>query len=147
MTGSAKPRVLVVDEDLLFTVRIETTLRKLGYDVFVTGNAEEAVTIAEAMDLSLVIINFGREGLQPMETTAKLKAVYQPALVLGYISHKLIPGLRDQAREAGCDMLVANSAMVLRLVPLVERLAPIDGSAARIVEAEELAEEQEDAAP
>ena len=136
-----KPCVLVIDEDLLFSTRVESTLRKLGYDVLVTGNPEEAIAIAEASTLGLTIINFGREGLRPLETVAKLKGMFQPAPVLGFLSHKLMPSVRDTAREAGCDLLVANSALVLRLAQLVQRLAPLDGSVAQIVEAEELAEE------
>ncbi len=95
--------------------------------------------------MSLTIINFGREGLLPIETTARLKAVYQPAPILGFVSHKLIPGLRDASREAGCDLLVANSALVLRLAQLVAHLAPLDGSVAQIVEAEEFADETDGA--
>lgn len=141
---TTKPLVLVIDEDLLFSIRIETTLKKLGYEVTVTGDPEEALAIAERDLLSLTILNYGREGLRPLETTAKLKAVYQPPPILGFLSHKLIPEVRAAAREAGCDLLVANSALVLRLAQLVERLAPLDGSVAQIVEAEELAGEPEE---
>lgn len=140
---AVKPCVLVIDEDLLFSIRVETTLRKLGYDVLVTASPEEAISIAEGERLDLTIINFGRENLQPLDTVAKIKEARQPAPVMGFLSHKLIPGVREAAREAGCDLLVANSALVLRLAQLVQRLAPLDGSVAQIVEAEELAEEAE----
>ena len=140
---TTKPRVLVIDEDLLFSTRVESTLHKLGYEVLVTADSDEGIAFAEANEISLTILNFGRDGLHPLETVAALKAVYQPAPVLGFLSHKLIPGVRDSAREAGCDLLVANSALVLRLPQLVERLAPLDGSVAQIVEAEEIAEEPE----
>jgi len=138
-----KPRILVIDEDLLFSVRVETTLQKSGYDVYVTSSPEEALEVARENPLSLVIFNYGREALKPMETTTRLKALYQPAPVLGFLSHKLIPGVREAAREAGCDLLVANSALVLRLAKLVEKLAPLDGSVSQIVEAEEFADEEE----
>ena len=140
---TTKPRVLVIDEDLLFSTRVESTLLKLGYDVLVTADPDEGISVAETNALSLTILNFGREGLRPLETVAALKGVYQPAPVLGFLSHKLIPAIRDAAREAGCDLLVANSALVLRLAQLVERLAPLDGSVAQIVEAEEIAEAPE----
>lgn len=140
---TTKPCILVIDEDLLFSTRVESTLGKLGYDVLVTGNPDEAIEIAEENALSLTIINFGRDGLRPIETVARLKSAYQPAPVLGFLSHKLIPGMKDAAREAGCDLLVANSALVLRLAQLVHRLAPLDGSVAQIVEAEEIAEAAE----
>jgi len=140
----SKPRVLVIDEDLLFSTRVESTLGKLGYEVFVTNDPEEAVEIAESSRLALTIVNFGREGLEPLKTVAKLKLVFQPSPILGFLSHKLIPDVRDEAREAGCDLLVANSALVMRLPQLMQRLAPLDGSVPQIVEAEELAGETED---
>jgi CheY-like chemotaxis protein len=139
----AKPGILVIDEDLLFSVRVETTLQKRGYEVYVAVDPDDALAIAETNVLNLIIINFGREGLRPLETTTKLKALFQPAPILGFLSHKLIPSIREQARDAGCDLLVANSALVLRLSQLVEKLAPIDGSVSQIVEAEEIAEEAE----
>ena len=142
-----RPRVMVIDEDLLFSIRIETTLKKLGYEVYVTKNPEEALSIAQEDRLSLTILNYGREALNPLDTTAKLKALLQPAPILGFLSHKLIPDIRVAAREAGCDLLVANSALVMRLPQLVARLAPLDGSVAQIVEAEELAEEPEGKSP
>lgn len=138
---TARPQVLVMDEDLLFSVRIEKTLQTAGYEVHVTGNREEALEIAGGHHLALTIINFGRENLSPLETTSKLKAMPNSAPVLGFLSHKLIPQVRAQAMEAGCDLLVANSALVMRLPQLVEKLAPLDGSAAQIIEAEEAAGE------
>jgi CheY-like chemotaxis protein len=135
-----KPRVLVIDEDLLFSTRVENTLRTLGYDVYVTSHPDEAVAIAQDNLLSLAIINFGREGLRPLETTVRLKDVCQAPPVLAFVSHKLIPETRDSARDAGCDLLVANSAVALRLPQLAARLAPLDGSVAQIVEAEEFAD-------
>ena len=139
---AARPQVLVIDEDLLFSVRIEKTLQKAGYDVHVSGNREEALEIARGHHLALTIINFGRENLAPLETTEKLKGQPNSAPVLGFISHTMIPEVRPKAMEAGCDLLVANSALTLRLRQLVEKLAPLDGSAAQIIEAEEAAGEE-----
>ncbi|HLJ53651.1 MAG TPA: response regulator [Chthonomonadaceae bacterium] len=142
MTTAPTPRlrVLVIDEDLLFSTRVESTLLKLGYDVDVVSDPDQAVEMAADYRPALTILNFGREGLRPLETVSKLKEQDQPGPVLGFLSHKLIPDVREAAREAGCDLLVPNSALVMRLAPLVERLAPRDGSYAQIVEAEELAE-------
>ena len=141
--AETRPRVLVIDEDLLFSVRIEKTLQKLGYEVYVAGSSEEALDTAEGHSLALTIINYGRENLSPLATTEKLKALPQPAPVLGFVSHKLIPQIRPDAMSAGCDLLVANSALTMRLPQLVEKLAPLDGSAAMIIEAEEFEEEEE----
>ena len=45
--------------------------------------------------------------------------------------------------RAGVDLLVANSAMAMRLPQLVTKLAPRDGSQATIPDAKEFTEEEE----
>jgi CheY-like chemotaxis protein len=137
------PEVLVIDDELFFSVRIETTLKKIGYGVHVVGNREEAILQAERRPPALVIINFGRDSLTPAETVRKLKALPQPAPVLGFVSHIHIPQIRPNAMAAGCDLLVANSALSMRLPQLAAKLAPLDGSQIRVAEAAQVAEEEE----
>jgi CheY-like chemotaxis protein len=140
-TGAA---VLVVNDDLFFTARIESTLRRLGYQVAVARSLEDAVASAEARPPALAIVNFGSERINPPEVVRHLKALPHPAPVLGFVSHTWIPQVRPNALAVGCDLLVANSAIHRRLPQLVVRLAPLDGSAARVQEAASLAEDEED---
>ncbi|HZO90458.1 MAG TPA: hypothetical protein VFB38_19180 [Chthonomonadaceae bacterium] len=136
-----RPEVLVVEDDLFFAVRIETVLKRLGYAVRVVGTGEEAVRQASQRPPALVILNYGRAHLEPDVVVRKLKALPHPAPVLGFLSHKLLPQARPNAKAAGVDLLVANSALSLRLPQLAARLAPLDGSPARVEEAAELAED------
>ncbi len=142
-----RPEVLVVEDDLFFSVRIETTLKHLGYAVRVMENSEAAVARAAQHPPALVIVNFGSERLSPGEVVKRLKALPHPAPVLGFVSHKWIPQVRPNALAAGVDLLVANSALSMRLPQLAAKLAPMDGSAARVSEAAELAGEDEEAQP
>jgi two-component system KDP operon response regulator KdpE len=139
-----QPEVLVVEDDLFFSVRIETTLKRLGYGVQVVVNGAAAVARAAQHPPALVIVNFGSAKLTPGEVVKQLKALPHPAPVLGFVSHKWIPQVRPNALAAGVDLLVANSALSMRLPQLVARLAPLDGSAVNMQAAAQVADDAEE---
>ncbi len=136
--------VLIVEDDLFFSVRIETTLKRLGYRVQVVNHGEQALALAEARTPALVIVNFGSDRLTPAETVRKLKALPHPPPILGFVPHKWMPQVRPAAIEAGVDLLVANSALSMRLPQLAAKLAPLDGAAISLAEAAEIAAEGEE---
>jgi len=136
--------ILVIEDDLFFGVRIEKTLQRLGYGVRMAKSRDEALALAEAHRPALVIVNFGREPLDPPEVVRRIKALPHAPPVLGFISHKWMPQVRPNAMAAGCDLLVANSALSMRLPQLVAKLAPQDGSAVSVSEAAQMAEEEGD---
>ncbi|GDX39899.1 hypothetical protein LBMAG21_01910 [Armatimonadota bacterium] len=133
------PLILVVENDLMFAIRIESVLKKLGYRVKTFGDASRAVEFATEQTLFLSIVSIGREKLAPLEVIARLKALPNPAPVLGFLSHTLIPEVRDRAKAAGCDLLVPNSSVVTRLPLLIERFKAKAGKA---LEFEALEEEE-----
>ncbi len=120
--------ILIVEGDLLFSVRIETTLKKLGYRTTVIGNGAKAMTYlaespAEASP-TLVIANFGSGRLDPLSFLEQLKLLPNPPLALGFVPHGKLPEMRPLLKAAGCDLLVANSAIAAHLPKLVARLLP-----------------------
>lgn len=139
-----RPGVLVVDDDLLFATRIESVLTKSGYAPKVIDNEPEAVAWAREHRLALSIVNFNSKNIPAAEVVEKLKALPHPAPALGFVSHTWIPQVRPNAMAAGCDLLVANSALAMRLPQLVAKLAPLDGSAARLAEAAALGADEDE---
>ncbi len=117
-----QPEALVVEDDLFFSVRIETMLQKMGYAVFVATTHDAAVAQAQKRAPAIVIINFGGERTTPGETVKQIKALSPTTPVLGFVSHVWMPQVRPNAMAAGCDLLVANSALTMRLPQLVEKL-------------------------
>ncbi len=133
-TDSAQPDVLVVDEGLFFAVRIEKALERLGYRVRVVTRADAAIEQVRDAKPDLVIVDFGSAGLSPAELVARIKSLADPPRVLGFVSHKMLPELRPLAEAAGCDVLVANSAISMRLPDLVADLVPRHGSDERVTQ-------------
>src|SRR5579871_6709704 len=130
--GRGGAEVLIVDDDLLFSVRIETGLKRLGYTVTVAGSGAAAFKSASTNPPALAIVNFGNARIPAFEIVQELKAQERPPTILGFVSHTKLVELRPAAKEAGCDLLVANSALALRLPQLAARLAPLDGSGVQV---------------
>jgi CheY-like chemotaxis protein len=121
-TEVEKPKVLVLEDDLMFSVRIEKTLTHLGYAPSIFTHSAEAIAFAEQNTLHLALINFSSEQQSPGEVVKRIKAQPDPPPVLGYCSHVSMPQIRPNAMAAGCNLLVANSALTMRLPQLVAKV-------------------------
>lgn len=122
---------LVVDNDLFFTVRIEKTLIAMGYRVCVAMDRTTALAAVATTTPGLVLVAFGKAELDPVALVQQLKALPAPPQVLGYIAHVRLPAVREEARQAGCDLLVPHSAVHTRLPLLIDRLQARDMAAAQ----------------
>lgn len=119
---SEKPKVLVLEDDLMFSVRIEKTLAHLGYAPSIFTHSAEAIAFAEQNTLRFALVNFSSEQQSPGEVVKRIKAQPNPPPVLGYCSHVSMPQIRPNAMAAGCNLLVANSALTMRLPQLVAKV-------------------------
>ena len=131
------PNALVIEDDLFFSVRIEKTLQKMGYAVEVATTTEQALSRAAAVSPDLVLVHFGNERLDAAATVEHLKTAHPAARVLGHVSHVNMAFVRPNAIRAGCDLLVANSALTMRLPQLVEKLLGGQANAAPETEDDE----------
>ncbi len=120
--GAEEREVIVLEDDLFFSVRIEKTLAHLGLRAIVCTTAAEALTHLEGKAPAMVIANFGSTQQAPGEVVKRAKALPNPPPVLGYVSHVWLDEVRPNAMAAGCDLLVANSALTRRLPQLVAQL-------------------------
>ena len=140
---SDSKKALVIDEDMFFAMRAEATLRKMGYEAKLLGTFQEALAYSRENDLCLTLMSYGKERLRPLELTRELKTLSPNCPILGYISHGEIPMMRPLSKEAGCDLLIANSAFATRLPQMIQKLAPLNGGAPKIAEAEQIGMEGE----
>jgi DNA-binding response OmpR family regulator len=133
---------LIVESDLLFSVRLERALAAAGFEPHVVGQIEEGVR-ACAYAPALAIVNCGSPRLPGAEAVRALRAALPDLPILGYMPHTRMPELKAAAREAGCDLVVANSAVAQRLPRILERLlaSRYDREAMERLESEEEAED------
>lgn len=121
------PRILLIEDDLFFQARILSALKKRGYPTETAATPEDALAKAQAARPALVILNLAAPRLGGLDLVRQLKALPDPPRVLTFLSHVLIPAVRDEALAAGADMLCANSAIALRLPDLVDEALRVEG--------------------
>ena len=121
MPTAATKKVLAVLEDLFFTVKINESAKRAGLSVAFVKSQRDALDQA-AGHPALIILDLNFSSVNPVELIQKLKA--DPELrkisLLGYVSH--VQGeLKQEAQEAGCDMVLARSAFSQNLLQIMNR--------------------------
>jgi PleD family two-component response regulator len=113
-------RVLAAVSDLFFSVKLTEAAKRAGLALeFVKEPKELLEKAVSAQKPSLIIFDLNFEALQPLKLIGKLKgkAETKGISLIGYLSH-VQAELKQQAQEAGCDMVLARSAFSQNL-PLI----------------------------
>lgn len=121
MPISGNRRVLAVIEDLLFTVKIADAAKRNGLQAQFVKTEEDALNAAAEKPL-LVILDLNINAVNPIQLIAKLKEVGAKTAIIAFVSH--VQGeLKQQAHDAGADMVMARSAFSTNLVQILKRHA------------------------
>ncbi|MBZ5515457.1 MAG: hypothetical protein LAN62_11590 [Acidobacteriia bacterium] len=121
--------ILVVVEDLVFLSKIQQTAQMLGIPVEAVAPTE-AHERACAPSVSAVIVDLNPRSGSAIDLVKALKADARIAgtPVIGFLSH--VQGdLAAAARTAGCDRVLARSAMAKQLPELLKAVAHKDPTA------------------
>lgn len=114
-------KVLAVVEDLFFTVKINESAKRAGLGITFVKSEHDALEQAK-LHPALIIVDMNFQGVDPLNLIRKLKAdeLTRGINLLGYLSH--IQGeLKQQAQEAGCNMVLARSAFSQNLPQILKR--------------------------
>ena len=116
-------RVLAAVSDLFFSVKLTEAAKRAGLALeFVKEPKELLEKAVSAQKPSLIIFDLNFEALQPLKLIGKLKgkAETKGISLIGYLSH-VQAELKQQAQEAGCDMVLARSAFSQNLPVIFKR--------------------------
>jgi PleD family two-component response regulator len=116
-------RVLAVVSDLFFSVKLSEAAKRNGLALEFVKEGKDVLEKAKARP-SLIVFDLNFEAVNPLTLIAKLKgnAETKGISLIGYLSH--IQGeLKLQAQEAGCDMVMARSALSLNMLQIFKRHA------------------------
>ena len=118
MEGSNTAVVLL--NDLMFRVKIEEALKRVGFIPLFTSSAAEARQSIQA-GAQLAVIDLNYSGARPLEVISELKSDPHARSVhlLAYVSH-VQTDLRKAAEERGCDQVIARSALIPALLRIAE---------------------------
>ncbi len=114
-------KVLAVVSDLFFSVKLTDAAKRSGLSLEFVKEPKEVLVKAQEKP-SLIIFDLNMESAEPLKLIAKLKGKTETKGIslIGYLSH--IQGeLKQQAQEAGCDMVLARSAFSQNLPQIFKR--------------------------
>jgi CheY-like chemotaxis protein len=116
-------KVLAVLEDLFFTVKINESAKRAGVPVEFVKSETDVLDRAKTMP-SLIILDLNFSAINPLKLIGTLKGDPQTKKIdlVGYVSH--IQGeLKQQAQDAGCNVVLARSAFSQNLPQILKRHA------------------------
>jgi PleD family two-component response regulator len=116
-------RVLAVVSDLFFSVKLTEAAKRAGMALEFVKEPLEVIEKAKSRP-QLIVFDLNFESVDPLSLIGKLKSSAETKSIslIGYISH--IQGeLKQQAQEAGCDMVMARSAFSQNLSQIFKRHA------------------------
>ena len=114
-------RVLAVVSDLFFSSKLTEAAKRAGLSLEFVKDGSEVLGKAKEQP-SLIIFDLNYEVAQPLMLIAQLKQSDETRSIslIGYLSH--VQGeLKQQAQEAGCDMVMARSALSQNLPQIFKR--------------------------
>ena len=113
--------VLAVVEDLFFTVKINEAAKRAGLPAKFVKSEMDALHQA-ARGPAVIIVDLNCASVDTLELIRKLKAdeATNKISLIGYVSH--VQGeLKQQAQDAGCDIVLARSAFSQNLPQILKR--------------------------
>lgn len=120
MPNQGNKKILVVIEDLLFTVKIADAARRTGLQTQFVKTEEDALNAAADKPM-LVIVDLNANSVDPVSLIPKLKNLGRIP-VIAFVSH--VQGeLKQKAHDAGADMVMARSAFSTNLPQILKRHA------------------------
>jgi PleD family two-component response regulator len=122
MEKHGKKKILAVVEDLLFTVKISDAAKRAGLDVEFVKSERDVIEKATSEKPLLIILDLNFSAVQPLKLISKMKSNgdMKQISVIGYLSH--VQGeLKQQAQEAGANIVMARSAFSQNLPQILKR--------------------------
>ena len=121
-----KKKILAVVDDLLFTVKISDAAKRVGLDVEFLKSQHDVIQKATHDKPLLIIIDLNNNSVDALDLISKLKSDgdLKAISLIGYLSH--VQGeLKQQAQEAGANIVMARSAFSQNLQQILKRHAGV----------------------
>jgi CheY-like chemotaxis protein len=115
-------KVLAAVEDLFFVVKINDLARRAGLEVEFLKTEDDIVEQAELQQPLLVILDLNNNRIEPVGLISRLKgaAATKGISVISFVAH-VQAELKQQAQEAGANIVLARSAFSASLPQIFKR--------------------------
>ncbi|MGH9674565.1 MAG: ATP-binding protein [Bryobacteraceae bacterium] len=116
-----KPRILVVEDNVINQKVVSTMLTRRGYDVHLAGNGREALAALERFDYGLVLMDVQMPEMDGMEASRLIRANprWEKLPVIAMTAHAL-QGDRERCLQAGMTDFASKPVTPGRLMEIVE---------------------------
>jgi len=116
-----KPRILVVEDNVINQKVVSTMLARRGYDVHLAGNGREALAALERFDYGLVLMDVQMPEMDGMEASRLIRANprWEKLPVIAMTAHAL-QGDRERCLQAGMNDFASKPVTPGRLMEIVE---------------------------
>ena len=116
-------RVLAVLNDLFFSVKLTEAAKRAGMALEFVKEQDQVLEKAKARP-QLIVFDLNFDAVEPVKLIDTLKHSPETKSIslIGYLSH-IQAELKQQAQEAGCDMVMARSAFSQNLPLIFKRHA------------------------
>jgi PleD family two-component response regulator len=122
MHKQGKKKILAVVEDLMFTVKIADAAKRAGLEVEFVKSEQDVIQKATEEKPLLIILDLNFNAVEPLKLISQMKSdgEMKQISVIGYLSH--VQGeLKQQAQEAGANIVMARSAFSQNLQQILKR--------------------------
>ena len=121
MPNQEVKRVLAVVSDLFFSVKLTEAAKRAGLALEFVTDSKDVLEKAQSKP-SLIIFDLNFETAHAVKLIGKLKgdSATKGISLIGYLSHIQVE-LKQQAQEAGCDMVLARSAFSQNMPMIFKR--------------------------
>ncbi len=120
--GAARPRVLVVDDNLINNELVRFVLEAGGFQVDVAVDAAQALELLAVQPPDLVLMDIQMPGMSGLELTRRLKAdsATRRIPVVAFTAYAM-KGDEARLRDAGCDGYISKPIDVATFAQSVGR--------------------------
>ncbi|HEX8916506.1 MAG TPA: sigma-54 dependent transcriptional regulator [Humisphaera sp.] len=101
----SKPRLLILDEDRIILQSLAQFLRREGYEVRTTDAADEALALAEAGQVEVLLADVNMAGLKPGEFLRDVRRRFPHVVVVVITSYGSIEGAVEATKNGAFDYL------------------------------------------
>lgn len=121
---SAPRRVLILLDNLFFAAKINQAAAQFGVQTVYAKSVERALELARAAPTKLVVVDLDAANRAALQLIAQLKAAEETKMIpiVGFVSHVNLQ-VQEEARQVGCDRIIARSAFDRNLPGLFSQLS------------------------
>lgn len=115
-------KILAVVDDLFFVVKINDSAKRAGLTCEFLKSEEALIEKATAETPLMIILDLNAGSVNPVTMISKLKSIeaLRPISIISFVSH--VQGeLKQQAQDAGANMVMARSAFSTNLPQILKR--------------------------